>query len=115
VVLAGPGEGVAADGLQFGVGGGDADVPQCVGDIPRCPLGLGVVAVAEQVQGAVGEGADVGTFGGAEAGEGVVPGGSQVRVCGDGFGSDRLGGVGAAGEFAVGADGRCVVLPGQPV
>jgi hypothetical protein len=114
-VTAGPGQGVAADGLEFGVCGADANLAQCVGDVSGRPRRLGAVFVAEQVQGAVGEGADVGPAGRAEAGEGVVPGGSQVRVCADWFGPDGLGRVGDAGEFAVGANGGCAALPGQPV
>jgi hypothetical protein len=79
-VAAGPGEGVAADGLQVGVFGGDADVPKRVGDIPGRPRGLAAEAVAEQMELTVRERADVGTIGRAEAGEGVVPSGSQVGL-----------------------------------
>jgi hypothetical protein len=43
-----------------------------------------------------------------------VPGGPDVRV-GGGFGADRVGGVGVAGQFPVRADRGGPLLPGQPV
>ena len=48
-------------------------------------------------QRAVGHAAHVGPVGGAEGGQGLVPGGAQVRGGRDGFGADRVGGVAVAG------------------
>ena len=45
----------------------------------------------------VGHAADVGPVDGAEGGQGLVPGGPQVRGGGSGFGADRVGGVVVAG------------------
>ena len=66
-------------------------------------------------QPAVGHAADVGPVGGAEGGQGLVPGGAEVRGGRDGFGADRVGGVAVAGQFPVGADGGGPLLPVQPV
>ena len=51
----------------------------------------------------------------AEGGEGLVPGGPQVRGGRDRFGADRVGGVVVAGQFPPGADGGGPFLPVQPV
>jgi hypothetical protein len=61
------------------------------------------------------EAADVGAVGGAEGGQGIVPGGPQVRGGRGGFGADRVGGVVVAGQFPPGAEGAGPSLPVQPV
>ena len=63
----------------------------------RCPGGLDRVGVAQVQQPAVGHAAHVGPVGGAEGGEGLVPGRPQVRGGRDGLGADRVGGVAVAG------------------
>jgi len=50
-----------------------------------------------------------------ESGEGLVPGGPQVRGGGDGFRAHRLGRVAVAGQLAPGADGAGPALPVEPV
>ena len=94
---------------QAGVAGGGADLAELVADVLRGPGGLDRVGVAQVQQPPVGHAADVGPVGGAEGGQGLVPGGAQVRGGRDGFGPDRVGGVAVAGKFPVGADGaaRC--------
>ncbi len=66
-------------------------------------------------QGTVGQAADVGAVGGAECGEGFVPGGALVRGVAGGFGADRVGGVVVARQLAVGADRAGAPLPVEPV
>ena len=76
--------------------------------------GFDGVGVAQVQQRPVGHAADVGAVDGAERRQGLVPGSPQVRV-GGGFGADRVGGVGVAGQFPVGADRGGPLLPLQPV
>ena len=119
VVLAaavgGCGVGGGADGGQAGVPGAGADLAELVADPLRCPGGFDGVGVAQVQQRPVGHAADVGSVDGAEGGEGLVPGGPDVRGGRGGFGSDRLGGVVVAGQFPPGADGGGPPLPVQPV
>ena len=86
-----------AQGGQVGVPGGGADLAQLVTDVPGCPGGFDRVGVAQVQQPAVGHAADVGPVGWAEGGEGLVPGGPDVRRGRGGFGPDRVGGVVVAG------------------
>ena len=58
--------------------------------------------------------AGVGPVGGAEGGEGLLPGGPQVGGGRGGFGADGFGGVVVAGQFPPGADGGGPLLPVQP-
>ena len=66
-------------------------------------------------QPAVGHAADVGPVDGAEGGQGLIPGGPLVRGGRGGFGSDGVGRVVVAGQFAPGADRGGALLPVQPV
>jgi hypothetical protein len=119
VVLAaaggGCGFGAGAAGGQAGVPGGGADLAELVADVPGCPGGFDGVGVAQVQQPAVGQAADVGSVGRPEGGEGLVPGGPQVRGGRGGLGPDGLGRVVVAGEFPPGADGGGPFLPVQPV
>jgi hypothetical protein len=99
------GLGGGAEGGQVSVVGGGADLAEFIADVPGCPGGLDGVGVAQVQQRAVWQAADVGAVDRAEGGEGLVPGGPQVRGGRDGLGSDRVGGVVVAGQFAPGADG----------
>ena len=78
---------------------------QLVADVLRGPGRFDRVDVAQVLQHPVGYAPDVGGVGRSEGGEGLVPGGPQVRGGGDGFGADRVGGVMVAGQFPPGADG----------
>ena len=111
----GSGFGGGADGGQAGLPGGGADLAELVADVLRRPGGLDGVGVAQVQQRPVGHAAHVGAVGGAEGGEGLVPGGAQVRGGGGGLGADRVGGVVVAGQFPPGADGAGALLPVQPV
>ena len=91
------GFGAGADGGQAGVPGGGADLAELVADVLGCPGGFDRVGVAQVQQHPVGHAADVGPVGRAEGGEGLVPGGPQVRGGRGGFGADGLGGVVVAG------------------
>ena len=93
----GGGFGGGAQGGQAGVAGGGADLAELVADALRGPGGLDGVGVAQVQQRPVGHAADVGAVGGAEGGEGLVPGGAQVRGGRGGLGADRVGGVVVAG------------------
>ena len=95
--LGGFGFGGGADGGQAGVPGGGADLAELVADVLRGPGGLDGVGVAQVQQHPVRHAAHVGAVGGAEGGQGLVPGGAQVRGGRDGFGADRVGGVVVAG------------------
>ena len=63
----------------------------------------------------VGQAAHVGTLGRFQGGEGLVPGGAQVRGGRGGLGADRVGGVAVAGQFPPGADGAGALLPVEAV
>ena len=97
VAAGGAGFGGGADGGQAGFGGAEPDLAQFLAGPLRCPGGFDGVGVAQVQQRPVGHAADVGPVDGAEGGQGLVPGGPQVRGCGGGFGADRVGGVGVAG------------------
>ena len=101
VVLAaavgGLGFGAGAHGGQVGGPGGGADLAQLFPDVPGRPGGLDGVGVAQVPQPAVGHAAHVRPVGRAEGGQGLVPGGPNVRRGRGRFGPDRLGGVGVAG------------------
>ena len=89
--------GGGAQAGQAGVPGGGADLAELIADVSRRPGGLDRVGVAQVQQGAVGHAAHVGAVGGAEGGQGLVPGGPQVGGGGDGLGADGLGRVVVAG------------------
>ena len=93
----GGGFGGGAQAGQAGVAGGGADLAELVSDLWRGPGSLDRVGVAQVQQPAVGHAAHVGPVGGAEGGEGFVPGRAQVRGGRDRFGADRVGGVAVAG------------------
>jgi hypothetical protein len=59
--------------------------------------GFDGVGVAQVQQGPVGHAANVGAVDRGEGGEGLVPGGADIRGGSGGFGSDRVGGVIVAG------------------
>ena len=84
--LGGAGFGGGAEGGQAGVGGAEADLAELVADPLRRPGGFDGVGVAQVQQGPVGHAADVGAVDGAEGGQGLVPGGPQVRVAAAGSG-----------------------------
>ena len=100
----GLGFGAGAEGGQVGVPGGGADLAQLVTDVGGRPGGLDGVGVAQVQQPAVGHAAHVRPVGRAEGGQGLVPGGPNVRRGRGRFGPDRLGGVVVAGQFPPGAD-----------
>jgi hypothetical protein len=89
--------GGGAQARQAGVPGGSADLAQLVPDILRRPGGLDRVGVAQVQQPAVGHAAHVRPVNRAEGGQGLVPGGPNVRRGRSRFGPDRLGGVVVAG------------------
>ena len=108
LLLARGGAGIAAvtGGCGFGAGaqagqarlpGGSADLAELIPDVWRCPGGLDRVSVAQVQQPAVGHAAHVGPVGGAQGGQGLVPGGPKVWGGRDRFGADRVGGVAVAG------------------
>ena len=92
----GLGFGAGAEAGQAGLAGGGADLAELIPDVWRGPGGLERVGVAQVQQPAVGQAADVRAAGGAEGGEGLVPGRPQVRGGGR-LGADRVGGVVVAG------------------
>jgi len=96
-ICGGGGLGAGAQAAQAGLPGGGADLAELVADVPRGPRGLQGVGVAQVQQGPVGQAAHVGTLGRSQGGEGLVPGGAQVRGCRGGLGADRVGGVAVAG------------------
>ena len=93
----GGGFGGGAQAGQAGLAGGGADLAELVADVLRGPGGLDRVGVAQVQQPPVGHAAHVGPVGGAEGGQGLVPGRAQVRGGRDGLGPDRVGGVAVAG------------------
>ena len=93
----GAGVGGGAQGGQAGLPGGGADLAELVADVPGGPRGLEGVGVAQVQQRPVGQAAHVGTLGRSQGGEGLVPGGAQVRGGRGGLGADRVGGVAVAG------------------
>ena len=113
-LFGGAGVGGGAQAGQAGVPGGGADLAELVADVGRGPGGLDGVGVAQVQQPAVGHAAHVGAVGGAEGGEGLVPGGACVGGGRGRFGADRVGRVVVAGQFAPGADGGGPFLPGEP-
>ena len=110
----GLGFGAGAEGGQAGGPGGGADLAQLVTHVPGCPGGLDGVGVAQVQQPAVGHPAHVRPAGRADGGQGLVPGGPNVRRGRGRFGPDRLGGVSVAGQFPPRADRRGPLLPVQP-
>jgi hypothetical protein len=100
---------------QPGVPGGGADLAKLIADPLGRPGRLDRVGVAQVQQHPVGHAPHVGPVGWAEGGEGLVPGGPQVRGGRDRFGADRVGGVVVAGQFPPGTDGGGPPLPVQPV
>ena len=74
-----------------------ADLAEFVADPLRRPGGFDGVGVAQVQQRPVWQFADIRTVDGAEGGEGLVPGGPQVRGGRGGLGPDGLGGMVVAG------------------
>ena len=100
VIAAAPGGvrlGGGAQAGQAGVPGGVADLAEFVPDPLRRPGGLDGIGVAQVQQHPVRHPAHVRAVDRAEGGQGLVPGGAQVRGGCGGFGSDRVGGVVVAG------------------
>jgi hypothetical protein len=95
----------------MGVAGGGADLAEFVTDVLGGPGGLQGIGVAQVQQEPVGHAAYVGSVGGTEGDEGLVPGGAQVGGGRDRFGADGVGRVVVAGEFPPGADGGGAALP----
>ena len=96
-VSGGAGLGGGAQAGQPGVPGGGADLTQLVADVPGGPGGLDGVGVAQVQQPAIRHAAHVRAVDRAEGGQGLVPGGPDVRGGRDGFGADRVGGIVVAG------------------
>ena len=82
---------------QAGVPGAGADLAELIADPLRRPGCFDGVGVAQVQQRPVRHAAHVWPVDGAQGGEGLVPGGPQVRGGRGGFGSDGLGGVVIAG------------------
>jgi hypothetical protein len=79
VAASADGFGGGAEGGQAGVPGSGAGLAEFVADPGWCPGGFGGVGAAQVEQSPVGHAVHVGSVGGAEGGEGLVPGGAQVR------------------------------------
>jgi hypothetical protein len=92
----GAGFGVGADGGQAGLGGAEPDLAQFLTSPLRCPGGFDGVGVPQVQQRPVRLAADVRPVDGTERRQRLVPGGPDVRGGADGFGPDRVGGVGVA-------------------
>jgi hypothetical protein len=80
----------------------------------RRPPGLGLVALAHQMQRAVGQSADVHAADRAQAAERLMPGRPPVRIVADRLRTNRVDRVVESGRLPVGADRSGLALPGQP-
>ena len=96
-VSGGCGVGGGAQAGQACLAGGGADLAELVPHVLRCPGGLDRIGVAQAQKPAVGHAAHVRPVDWAEGGEGLVPGGPQVRGGRHGFRPDGVGGVAVSG------------------